>query len=161
MTKKDSKRISMKKLNMYCSWCSSKIFETDRTCPQCGDPTKDPIYQEQTERNSEFLDSLEPFSFIAGTDFELTFNIYDEYGTPIDLFDSEINWILSPYGRPDKVSLTLEGNVVDNGKVVVTLSERNTKYLDGKYVHQLFIDSATGTKYCANSGIITIFPRIY
>jgi hypothetical protein len=25
---------------MYCSYCSSKIFESDRTCPRCGGPTK-------------------------------------------------------------------------------------------------------------------------
>ncbi len=28
----------MKTVEMFCSHCESRIFETDRTCPQCGAP---------------------------------------------------------------------------------------------------------------------------
>lgn len=33
-------------MEKYCSYCNSKIFDDDRTCPQCGAPTKNHLSKE-------------------------------------------------------------------------------------------------------------------
>jgi hypothetical protein len=45
---------------MFCSYCESRIFDTDRTCPQCGAPTKNYIKVEKEEgkKPKRFLVSL-------------------------------------------------------------------------------------------------------
>lgn len=150
----------MASYNMFCSYCNSKIFDSDRTCPQCGAPTKNPIYQEKKDNNTNTLDPLEPFGFIAGTDFELTFSVFDENETPLNLDGSEIRWTLCPYGQPNFTTLDLIGEIVDEGVFIVKVLGHYTENLSGKCVHSPILISPSGSKFLMKQGIITIFPMV-
>lgn len=149
----------MPSYNIFCSYCSSKIFDSDRTCPQCGAPTKNPIIQEKKDNNTNTLDPLEPFSFIAGTDFELRFSIYNENGLPFDLSNSVVKWNISPYGDPNKKSIVIEGRIVDDGVFVVEISGNETIGLSGKYIHTPILISSDGSEYHIKQGVINIIPN--
>jgi hypothetical protein len=48
------------------------------------------------------LNSLEPTSFIAGTEYTLEYMVYDADGvTPVDIASATNKVLFSPYGRPD------------------------------------------------------------
>lgn len=44
-------------MEKYCSYCSSKIFDNDRVCPQCGAPTKNYIVIKSPKENIDFIKS--------------------------------------------------------------------------------------------------------
>jgi hypothetical protein len=149
----------MPSYNIFCSYCGSKIFETDRACNQCGAPTKNPIIQEKKDNNTDTLDPLEPFSFIAGTDFELMFSVCDEGGVPLDLSTSIVKWTLSPYGESWN-TITIDGIVVEAGVFIIKVSGNKTRGLSGRYVHTPILISSDGSEYYINQGVINIIPSL-
>jgi len=61
-------------MDKYCSWCNSKIFKDDRTCHQCGAPTKDylrNIVKEVMNNNYVYEEPWPIALCIVGGDFEL------------------------------------------------------------------------------------------
>lgn len=83
---RDSMNFSYEK---YCSYCSSKIFDTDRTCPRCGAPTMNSIIIEEprireveievnnrknVENGIKDLENYYPYSDIRVSDYGDSFS---------------------------------------------------------------------------------------
>lgn len=105
------------------------------------------------------INSLEEFSFIAGTPFTLYFTVYEQDGTTLlDMGGGTFKWVLSPYGQNYNV-LDVEGTITDVGKANVQLETADTELLSGKYIHQPVIISFSGEKYRPSQGVVLIIPR--
>ncbi len=107
------------------------------------------------------INSLEEFGFIAGTDYLITFNVYDEDGvTPLDMGGGTVKWALAPYGRTSYNILQIEGVITAIGQFTITVESTDTETLDGKYIHQPIIRSFAGSYYRPAQGVLLISPRI-
>jgi len=108
------------------------------------------------------INSLEEFSFIGGTEFEVTFNLYDEDGLEIDITTGTVTWTMSPLGQPDYAIVTKNGVVPGSpiNRFTVTIETDDTKLLSGKFIHQAIFVDFSGSEFRPNQGIITIIPRI-
>lgn len=105
--------------------------------------------------------ALEEFSFIAETDYTLTFTVYESDGvTPVDLGGGTIKWVLSPMGQPDFNILELDGVINTTSTFTVSIPAAQTSGLSGKFVHQPVITDFEGKTFRPAQGIITIIPRI-
>ena len=59
---------------MNCQYCGSKLFESDRTCPQCGAPNIRQVEIKSINKWGYFVEMLEstsPKEFYKGKNFEL------------------------------------------------------------------------------------------
>ena len=83
---------------------------------------------------------MEEITFIAGTYKELTFEVLDESGNPVDIHNFTYNWVLSPFGKPDSVSLSKPGafrtDCADKNRFTITLESYDTANLSGKFIQQ-------------------------
>lgn len=147
---------------IFCSWCGTKIFESDRCCPACGGEVRTAIFVEnvldktESKHKQEYFEPLEGVIFIAGTDMTLNFDIMTDDGSFIE---GKYIWKLSGYGQPNKVIVSKNG-VGENGKFLVFLNGENTRGLEGKFVQEIKIISYAGNEYLLPSGIITILPSL-
>jgi hypothetical protein len=107
------------------------------------------------------INDLDPFTFIASTPQELTFEIYDDAGNAINLVGTKPYWVMSPYGNPQYATLTIDGvisgSVINNFKV--TISGSSTINLQGKYTHQPVVKDISGREYLPSQGTILIVGR--
>lgn len=107
------------------------------------------------------INSLEEFSFIAGSSYTVYFTVYQDDGvTPMDLGGATVYWVLSPYGQPDYTSLQILGIITGTNTFNFTVTTDMTKELSGKYIHQPLIISFGGDEYRPAQGLLTIIPRI-
>lgn len=103
---------------------------------------------------------LAEFSMIAGSNQELTFAVYDEYGNAIDLSGATITWYLSYYGysSAEVTKTAISGSATNN--FVVYLDDSDTASLAGKFVQQYKIVDTSGSTFKPSQGLITLFPAI-
>ena len=107
------------------------------------------------------INSLEEFGFIAGTDYLITFDVFEGNGvTPLNMGGATIYWTLSPYGQTSYNVLQLNGVITDVGKFSVTVPSASTETFSGKYIHQPVIVSFAGSKYRPGQGVLLVSPRI-
>lgn len=107
------------------------------------------------------INSLEETSLIAGSDFTLEFNAFEDDGvTPLDLGGATTKLVLSPYGQTDYTILQLNGIITATSKFEVVLSSSDTEDLSGKYIQQPIITSFGGKEYRPAQGVILFIPRI-
>lgn len=107
------------------------------------------------------INSLEEFGFIAGTDYEITFNVFEQDGvTPLDMGGATIYWVISPYGQSNYNVLQLNGLITGIGVFTVTVPSASTENLSGKFIHQPVIVSFAGGEYRPAQGVLLIVPRI-
>lgn len=107
------------------------------------------------------INSLEEFGFIAGTDYVITFNVFEENGiTPLDMGGATIKWVLAPYGQTSYNVLQINGVITDVGVFTVTVPSASTETLSGKYIHQPVITSFAGAEYRPGQGTLLLIPRI-
>lgn len=107
------------------------------------------------------LNSLLETSFIAGTDFTMTFTVYAENGiTPLDLGGATITWKLCPYGQPSYVALSLSGTITGINTFTVAIPHASTISLSGKYIQQPLITDFSGQTFRPAQGTIVILPAI-
>lgn len=107
------------------------------------------------------INSLEEFGYIGGTDYVITFNVYEQDGiTPLDMGGATIKWVVSPYGQSDYNVLQVDGVITGVGTFTVTVPSAGTRNLSGKYIHQPVITSFLGTEYRPAQGVLIIVPRI-
>ena len=108
------------------------------------------------------INSLTEISFIAGTEYILTFDVYDINMSPLSLSGSTCTWTLSPYGQPEYAILTKTGNISGSipNEFSITLGLADTETLSGKYVQQPIVVDITGNENRPSQGILTIIPRI-
>ena len=107
------------------------------------------------------INSLEEFGFIAGTDYLITFNVFEENGiTPLDMGGATIKWALAPYGQTSYNVLQLNGVITGVGVFTVTVPSASTETLSGKYIHQPVITSFAGAEYRPGQGVLLLMPQI-
>jgi hypothetical protein len=107
------------------------------------------------------INQLEEFGFIAGTDYTLTFNVFEADGqTPLDLGGATVKWVLSPYGQTSYNILELDGTIVSASTFEVEIPSASTEELSGKYIQQPVVISFIGETYRAGQGVVLISPRI-
>jgi hypothetical protein len=106
--------------------------------------------------------NLDEIVFIAGTYYELTFNVSDELDAPIDLNGATVNWVLSAYGDPANTILQKTGTITDavNGVFKIILIHTDTDELGGKYLQQPIITDSLGKDFRPGQGIVTITKAI-
>ena len=107
------------------------------------------------------VNSLDEFSMIAGTNFIITFNVYEEdCVTPLDLTGATIKWVLSPYGETSYRIITKTGVISGVGEFYISLVAADTISLSGKYIHQPIITDFAGKIFRPAQGTILIMPQI-
>ena len=107
------------------------------------------------------INSLEEFGFIAGTDYLITFDVFEGNGvTPLDMGGGSIKWLLAPYGQTSYNVLQINGTITGVGTFEVEVPSASTISLSGKYIHQPVITSFAGAKYFPGQGILLLMPSI-
>jgi len=107
------------------------------------------------------INCLEETFMIAGTDFTLTFEAFEEDGlTPADLGGATIKWMLCPYGRTTYNILQINGTLTGLSTFDVEISASDTLALSGKYLQQFEVESFFGQKYRPAQGVVLISPAI-
>jgi hypothetical protein len=102
------------------------------------------------------------FSFIAGTNQTLTFDIYDASSSPIDIRNGVCAWTMAQYGKPQNATLILAGTASGSStpyRFTVSVSGSLTQSLSGKYIHQPVYFDANGNEYRPGQGNILILSR--
>ena len=106
----------------------------------------------------EQINSLTEFAFIAGTDYTLSFTVYNEDGvTPQDISGATITWTLSPYGQSYNV-LEITGTLTGTTTFEVVIPSASKESLSGKYIQQPTIDDFFGNRFRPAQGVILIIP---
>jgi hypothetical protein len=106
------------------------------------------------------INSLEEVAFIAGTNYTLSFTVTDEYGAPINIEAATCTWVLSPYGQPDILSLSKEGDIKSASVFDVVLDAEDTLTFSGKYMQQPIVEDFSGNIFRPAQGVVTIIPAI-
>lgn len=104
------------------------------------------------------INSLEDISFIGGTNYTITFDIFDDAGLPIDSVLYGLTWKLFYYGQPDYTVLLKSGVYAGspNNRFTVTLNSADTEQLFGKFMHQAIITDTNNEKFIPAQGTILI-----
>lgn len=114
--------------------------------------------------NNFSIISLEEATFIGGTYKELTFEVLDESGTPVDISTYSTYWALSPYGKPDSVSLLKPGvyrtDCTSKNRFTIYLYSYDTSGLSGKFIQQPVLILREGYEFRLGQGIINIVSSI-
>ena len=110
------------------------------------------------------VNDLTPFSFVAGTPQELTFDVNDSDGSAVDLSLTTCSVVFSPYGQYNYAILTVAGSqVIVSGspvnRFVATTTNADTQYLEGKFTMQPVIVDAEGDEFRPSQGIVLILGR--
>lgn len=107
------------------------------------------------------INCLEETFMIAGTDFTLSFTVYEEDGlTPADIGGATIKWMLCPYGRTNYNALQITGTITGLSTFDVEISATDTLSLSGKYLQQFEVTSFFGQKYRPAQGVVLIAPAV-
>ena len=108
----------------------------------------------------DYLDlyNLGEFSFIAGSDQELVFNIYTSACALVDLSGATVSWSLVRYGNFDTLLLTKTGYLTGSpvNQFSVKIDDTDTTGSSGKFVQKYSITDASGSIIRPGSGIINI-----
>jgi hypothetical protein len=107
------------------------------------------------------INTLEEFSFIAGSQYTLEFTVYQADGVnPMDLGGATVYWVLALYGQPDYTILQITATITGTNTFKVTIPYGSTVGFSGKYIHQPVIRSFGGLEYRPCQGICMILPEI-
>lgn len=107
------------------------------------------------------INSLEEFSFIAGSKYTVDFTAYQSDGfTPMDLGGATVYWVLAPYGQPDYTVVQITGTVTGTNTFEFEIPSATSATLSGKYIHQPVIISFGGSEYRIAQGILLVIPQI-
>ena len=107
------------------------------------------------------INDLEQIQFIAGTEYLLTFSVYDASGSPVNLSTATTSWVMSPYGE-SVAALTKSGSVSGSvaNNFMVTLYAGDTSGSSGVFIHQPVIVDFGGGEFRPSQGKILITPAI-
>lgn len=108
----------------------------------------------------EQINALGEFQFTAGTDFNLTFTVYDEDGVTLQNIGGATTYVtFSPFGQSYNI-LQKSGSLIDDYSFEVNLLPADTESLSGKYIVQPVIQSFYGQQYRPSQAIVLINPAI-
>jgi len=104
--------------------------------------------------------TLDEITFIGGTNYTLTFNVYNSNGTSANLAGKDCGWKMCPFGYPEIVTLEYSSCTQTGANTFeVVIPSADTLTLSGKYVHQPIITDGT-EDYRSEQGLINIDPAI-
>jgi len=107
------------------------------------------------------LNSLAEFSFIAGTEYIMTFNAFQADGvSPLDLGGATITWVACPFGQSNYTAMQIAGVITATNTFTVTIPSDTSRPLSGKYIHQPVIVDFAGTEFRPAQGELIILPAI-
>jgi hypothetical protein len=106
------------------------------------------------------INSLAEFSFIAGSQYELDFTVYESDGiNPMDLGGATIYWVLAPYGQADHKVAKITATITGTNTFKVVIPSATSQSWSGKYIHQPVIISFAGLEYRPCQGVLLIIPQ--
>lgn len=111
--------------------------------------------------------TLQEIGFIAGSEMDLEFELFDEKGNPIDLTSSSGRWFLSPYGQTEiniaeleMITVIKEVNDSIKHYLAVSLPKSLTINLSGLFTQQIEIENHFGKIFRPVKGTVIIHPAI-
>lgn len=104
------------------------------------------------------INALEEFGFIAGSTFQLVFNVFDAGGSPQNIGGANVKWTLTPFGQNYNI-LQVNGSLIDDFSFKVDILPSHTLNLSGKYIQQAVVHSFYGQTYIPAQGVILIAPK--
>lgn len=112
-------------------------------------------------QNFAIINSLDDFSMIAGNEYTLVYNVFEQDGlTPLDLGGATAYVVLSPYGQTDYNILQKTATITGTSTFQVVFLGTDTANLSGWYIQQPVIYSFTGNEYRPAQGRILVSPQI-
>lgn len=105
--------------------------------------------------------NLTEISFIAGSNQELAFNVYDSGSVAVNLSGGTVTWRLSQYGPVSTALVSksglLSGSPTNQFKVL--LLPADTATLGGKYIQQYTLVDSSGSTFIPSQGLVNITRR--
>jgi hypothetical protein len=110
--------------------------------------------------NYSDLYNLNEFSFIAGSDQELIFNIYTNACALVNISGATIEWKLYRYSNPELTMLSKVGAITGSpvNQFNVKLDAIDTNGSNGKFLQIYSITDSSGSLIRPGVGIINILP---
>jgi hypothetical protein len=108
---------------------------------------------------------LDEISFIAGSEQELQFDLYDSASALLNLSSATCSWKMCQYGDPSYAVVSKSGSYVTISaspinRFTVLLTSSDTDSLSGMFQHQPIVIDYLGTEFHPSQGLITIWPSI-
>lgn len=105
------------------------------------------------------LYDLDEFSFIAGSDQELVFNVYTSACALVNLSGATVTWVMSRWGSNDLL-LSKTGAISASpiNRFTVKIDAGDTSGSSGKFVHKYQVVDSSGSTLKPSAGIINIVP---
>jgi hypothetical protein len=100
---------------------------------------------------------LPEISFIAGSNQELSFNVYDSGSVAVNLSGGTVTWRLSSYGQGTALvskSGLLSGSPTNQFKVLLVAADTTSLY--GKFIQQYSLVDTSGSSFRPSQGLINI-----
>jgi hypothetical protein len=106
------------------------------------------------------LTNLGEFSMVAGSDQELTFNLYTSACALVNLAGATSELRLYRYGNPSITMVLKAGSISASplGRINFRLDALDTAGSSGKFMEILSITDATGSVIRCGQGIVNIIP---
>ena len=111
----------------------------------------------------ERLNSMEAFEFIAGTQYTLHFELFeDDISTPLDITGATLTVQVSYLGQPGTSLIISSGIITDaaNGEWYAVLETADTLGLSGTYIVQPHITDFGGDSFVPAQARLVILPKI-
>jgi len=106
------------------------------------------------------LYNLNEFSFVAGSDQELIFNVYTSGCVSLDISGANINWRLYRYDNPTVTCLSKTGSLTGSpvNQFMIKIDDTDTSGSNGKFLQTYSITDASGSVIRPGVGIVNIYP---
>jgi len=101
---------------------------------------------------------LEEDSMIAGSRKTMTFDVYDESGSSLDITSAKV--VFCPYGQYSITSLQKTGILVSASRFRITFTPEDTISLSGVYSFQTIVVDTSGNRFRDSEGDMVISPAI-
>jgi hypothetical protein len=101
---------------------------------------------------------LEEDSMIAGSRKTMTFDVYDESGSSLNITSAKV--VFCPYGGYSTTSLEKIGILVSASRFRITFTPEDTISLSGVYSFQTIVVDTSGNRFRDCEGDMVISPAI-
>lgn len=107
----------------------------------------------------EILNSMPTTEFIAGTEFTLTFEMFEADGTTLlDITGGTVSVVISELGQPETAIITQAGVIDGTNTWYATLASADTESLSGVFVIQPVLVDVSGDNFRPAQGRLIILP---
>lgn len=105
------------------------------------------------------VNTLNEFSFIAGTTQTINFEVFDIGGSSVSLTSINPSWKMSYLGQTGSAIIVKSGSITGANSFSITLNTVDTINLSGKFIHQPIL-TIGAEQVRTDQGIITIIPAV-